>query len=249
MRNCSIWLSWDQAIDIEMYIMEEGPVTDLEELGIAGVKGIIFDCYKTLIDIETDEDSMRTWEQLSKWMIYQGVKIPPDELMNLYKHEVKEYLDARWETFPEVDVAVVFQSICQSHSMWKIDPEWLGKETARAFRAGSLRRLQAFPQSVRLLEKLESYPKAIVSNGQRVFSELEVRYFGLYKLFKAVIFSSDFGHKKPDPRIFLEAANQLGMEPEEILCIGDNFDNDIIPATKLGMKAMHIEEAWRLFKV
>jgi putative hydrolase of the HAD superfamily len=148
-----------------------------------------------------------------------------------------------------VDVARVFQSICQSHALWEIDPEMLGKETARAFRAASLRRLQAFPQSVRLLKKLERYPKAIVSNGQRVFSEPEVRYFCFYELFNAVIFSSDFGHKKPDPRIFLEATRQLSLEPEEVLCIGDNFENDIVPATKLGMKAMHIEEAWRLFKV
>ncbi len=224
-------------------------MADLDELGITGIKGIIFDCYKTIIDIETDEDSMRTWELLSKWLIYQGIKISPEELMDWYKREVKEYINTRWEAFPEVDVARVFQSICQSHALWEIDPEMLGKETARAFRAASLRRLQAFPQSVRLLKKLERYPKAIVSNGQRVFSEPEVRYFCFYELFNAVIFSSDFGHKKPDPRIFLEATRQLSLEPEEVLCIGDNFENDIVPATKLGMKAMHIEEAWRLFKV
>jgi putative hydrolase of the HAD superfamily len=192
---------------------------------------------------------MKTWEPLSKWLIYQGVKITPEDLLNWYKREAKEYTDARWEAFPEVDVAKVFQSICQSHALWKIDPEQLGKETARAFRASSLRHLQAFPQSVRLIKKLESYPKAIVSNGQRVFSELEVRYFGLYELFNVVIFSSDFSHKKPDPRIFLEAIKQLDMQPEEVLCIGDNFENDIVPAIKLGMKAMHIEEAWKRFKV
>lgn len=224
-------------------------MADLEELGITGIKGLIFDCYKTLIDIETDEDSMKTWEPLSKWLIYQGVKIAPEDLLNWYKREAKEYTDARWEAFPEVDVAKVFQSICQSHALWKIDPEQLGKETARAFRAASLRQLQAFPQSVRLLKKLEKYPKAIVSNGQRVFSEQEVRYFGLYELFNVVIFSSDFSHKKPDPRIFIEATRQLEMQPEEVLCIGDNFENDIVPAIKLGMKAMHIEEAWKRFNV
>ncbi len=234
---------------VRLLSRRESAMADLDELEITGIKGIIFDCYKTIIDIETDEDSMRTWEPLSKWLIYQGIKISPEEIKDWYKREVKEYINTRWEAFPEVDVAKVFQSICQSHALWKIDPEMLGKETARAFRAASLRRLQAFPQSVRLLKKLERYPKAIVSNGQRVFSEREVRYFGFFELFNVVIFSSDFGHKKPDPRIFLEATRQLSLEPEEVLCIGDNFENDIVPATKLGMKAMHIEEAWRLFKV
>jgi len=100
---------------------------------------------------------------------------------------------------------------------------------------------------LRLLKELEGYPKVIVSNGQRVFSELEMRYLGLYNQFSHVIFSSDLGHKKPDPRIFLEATKLMGWEPEEVLCIGDNFENDIVPSARLGMKAMHIEEAWRLF--
>lgn len=81
------------------------------------------------------------------------------------------------------------------------------------------------------------------------FQRLELKYFGLYDKFKSVIFSSDFGYKKPDPRIFLEASKRLEFEPENILCIGDNFDSDIVPAAKLGMKALHIEEAWKLFNV
>jgi putative hydrolase of the HAD superfamily len=76
-----------------------------------------------------------------------------------------------------------------------------------------------------------------------------MRYLGIYDRFSHVVFSSDFGHKKPDPRIVLEGARLLGLEPEETMFIGDNFDNDIVPSTKLGMKAMHIEEAWRLFGV
>ncbi len=221
----------------------------LEDIGITGVKGIIFDCYNTLIDINTDEDGPRTYEPVSKWLIYQGVKIATDELETEYKRVVNEYLAGRWEKYPEVRVDQVFGKICQAHSLWDIDEDAVGMETARAFRAASLRRLNIFPQSLGLLKLLEEYPKAVVSNGQRVFSELEMRYFGLYDLFQFVLFSSDFGHKKPDPRIFLDAARQLGMDPEEVLCIGDNFDNDIVPAAKLGMKALHIEEAWRMFNL
>lgn len=221
----------------------------LEDVGITGIKGIIFDCYNTLIDINTDEDGPSTYEPISKWLIYQGVRIAPDELESEYKRVVNEYLASRWEKYPEVRVDQVFTKICQAHALWDIDEETVGVETALAFRAASLRRLRAFPQSLRLLKVLEEYPKAIVSNGQRVFSELEMRYFGLYDLFQFVIFSSDFGHKKPDPRIFLDAARRLGIKPEETLCIGDNFDNDIVPAAKLGMKAMHIDEAWKMFNV
>jgi putative hydrolase of the HAD superfamily len=219
----------------------------LDELGIEGIKGMIFDCYNTLIDIKTDESDLGTYEPVSKWLIYQGVRIEAEELKREYARGVKEYMESRWEAHAEVRVEEVLKKICERHAVWEIDSASLGNETARAFRAGSLRRLQAFPQSLSLLRALEAYPKAIVSNGQRVFSELELRYFGLYDRFQHVIFSSDFGHKKPDPRIFLYAAKKLELEPEEIICIGDNFDNDLVPSAKLGMRAMHIEEAWRLF--
>lgn len=221
----------------------------LEEKGIAGIKGLVFDLYNTLIDIRTDEDSIKTYEPVSKWLIYQGVKISPDDLMGEYKRLVKEDLESRWERHPEIRVELVFKKICNKHAVWQIDEDRLGSEASRAFRAGSLRRLQLFPQSFPLLRELESYPMAIVSNGQRVFSELEMRYLGLYDQFEHVVFSSDFGHKKPDPRIFLEAAKLLGLKPEEMMCIGDNFDNDIVPAARLGMRAMHIEEAWGLFNL
>jgi len=224
----------------------------LEDLGIVGIKGLIFDLYNTLIDIRTDEESISTYEPVSKWLIYQGVKISPEDLKAEYRRLVKKDMESRWEKYPEVRVEQVFARICKSHALWEIDQTLmgaLGAETARAFRAGSLRRLQVFPQSLNLLQELEAYPKIIVSNGQRVFSEKEMRYFGLYDRFQSVIFSSDFGRKKPDPRIFLEAVRQLGLEPEEIMCIGDNFDNDITPAARLGMRALHIEEAWKLFKV
>lgn len=224
-------------------------MTKLDEKGITGIKGLIFDLYNTLIDIKTDEDSMETYEPVSKWLIYQGVRISPDELRSEYKRLVKEDMESRWELNPEVKVEEVFANICKGHALWKIDETRLGLETSRAFRAGSLRRLQLFPQSLPLLGVLEGIPRVTVSNGQRVFSEQEMRYFGLYDRFSHVIFSSDFGHKKPDPRIILEGARLLGLEPEEIMFIGDNFDNDIIPSSRLGMKAMNVEEAWKFFGV
>jgi len=218
----------------------------LEEKGILGIKGIIFDLYNTLIDIDTDEESINTYEAVSKWLIYQGVKISAEDLKNDYRRMAKEGMEAKWEKHPEIRVEEIFARICKSHALRDIDEDRLGVETARAFRAGSLRRLQLFPHSLQLLQELKNYPKVIVSNGQRSFSEQEMRYFGLYEQFTHVIFSSDFGHKKPDPRIFLEAAKLMGREPEEVMCIGDSFENDIVPSSRLGMRAMHIEEVWTL---
>jgi putative hydrolase of the HAD superfamily len=47
----------------------------------------------------------------------------------------------------------------------------------------------------------------------------------------------------------MAGAGNLGLPPHEILYIGDSWDNDIHPSRGIGMKAMHIEEAWRHFEV
>jgi putative hydrolase of the HAD superfamily len=221
----------------------------IEREGLQGINGILFDCYKTLIDIVTDEDDKKTYESVSNWLIYQGVRITPDQLKSEYKGSCLLGTQAVGQEYPEIRVEKTFEVICKQNSLWDIDEKTLGEETARAFRSASLRRLQVFPQSVRLLDELKEYPLGVVSNGQRVFSEIELRYLNLFDHFKSVIFSSDLGFKKPDPRIFLAGARALGLNEKEVLYIGDNFENDIIPSVKLGMKSMHIEEAWRFFKV
>lgn len=216
---------------------------------LEGIKGVIFDCYNTLIDIKTEDDSTETFSPVSNWLIYQGVKIDPEELMAEFKRTSKEELEKRWEKHPEVRVELVFGKICKRHALWDIDESFVGTESARAYRAASLRHLRAFKQSAKLLKKLEGYPMAIVSNAQAIFVEPELKYLDLHKYFQFVVVSSEFGHRKPDPRIILEGARKLGLKPEEILSIGDNTEQDITPSEKLGMKAMLIEDAWKLFKV
>jgi putative hydrolase of the HAD superfamily len=220
----------------------------LKHEALEGIKGIIFDCYNTLIDIKTDDESIDTYRQVSNWLIYQGVKIDPEELMAEYKKTSKEELESRREKNPEIKVELVFGKICKQHALWNINDSVVGFEAARAFRAASLRHFRAFPQSVKLLKELEGYPMGIVSNAQAAFAELELKYLDLHKHFQFVILSSEFGHRKPDPRIFLEGARKLGLKPEEILSIGDSMEHDIDPSERLGMKAMHIEEAWKLSK-
>jgi putative hydrolase of the HAD superfamily len=214
-----------------------------------GIRGVLFDCYKTLIDIQTDESSIRTYEPISRWLMYHGVKIAPDDLMREYKWRCKEEIERRWDKHSELKVEEIFRKICSEHASWPINDITVGIEATRLFRAASVRRLQAIPQSIRILQALSGYPLGIVSNGQRVFSELELRHLGLHNYFKFIIFSSDFGYYKPDPRIFLAGIQQLGLRPEETLYIGDSYENDINPSRNLGMKAMHINDARKFFNV
>jgi len=39
----------------------------------------------------------------------------------------------------------------------------------------------------------------------------------------------------------------LELEPKCVMSIGDSEENELAPAKKLGMRAMHIKEAWEQF--
>lgn len=212
-----------------------------------GIEAVLFDCYGTLIDILTDERGIETSRNLSRWLMYQGVCIAPECLRASYFQRVQEAIDRTGERYPEIRVEEVFADICAKHSIWDIDSVRLGAETARAFRAASLRRLGLIEASWRLLDLFGTKKLGIVSNGQRVFSEQELRVFDLYDRFDVVVFSSDLGYQKPDPRIYATALELMEIPAHNTLFIGDNRENDVAAPLRLDMQALHVEEAWRCY--
>lgn len=213
------------------------------------IKGLIFDLYGTLIDIQTDEDDFYTYDTVSKWLQYKGVKIDPEVLKTKYISKINDKMEASKEQYPEVRVEEIFAEICSENAIWKSDTRYLGIETSKVFRSASLRRMRPFQESLKILQRYNDIPKCLVSNGQRVFSEKELRFMGLYEFFDYVIFSSDVRYKKPDHRIFKIALDRLNLKPGEVLSIGDTVENDIIAPQEMGMEAMHIEDAWKLLAV
>jgi len=59
---------------------------------------------------------------------------------------------------------------------------------------------------------------------------------GLIGFFDTRVYSCEFGFRKPDKRIFLEAARQVGAEPANIIYVGDRINKDVKGALRAGMK-------------
>ncbi|MFC2021065.1 HAD family hydrolase [Chloroflexota bacterium] len=61
-------------------------------------------------------------------------------------------------------------------------------------------------------------------------------------LFDATVFSCRAGLKKPDPRIYLLAAEQSAVKPEDCLYIGDGSSNELTGAAAVGMHPVLIRD-------
>lgn len=55
------------------------------------------------------------------------------------------------------------------------------------------------------------------------------------------VYSFESGHRKPEPEIFLDALERAGLDPEEVLMVGDNLQADCIGARTIGMQAALID--------
>jgi putative hydrolase of the HAD superfamily len=56
--------------------------------------------------------------------------------------------------------------------------------------------------------------------------------------FDATVFSCSVGLRKPDPRIYRLACEQLGVEPEETMFVGDGANDELAGAERVGMRAV-----------
>jgi putative hydrolase of the HAD superfamily len=57
-------------------------------------------------------------------------------------------------------------------------------------------------------------------------------------LFDAEVFSCSVGLRKPDPRIYLMACEQLGVEPQDAVFVGDGANDELAGAERVGMTAI-----------
>ena len=56
----------------------------------------------------------------------------------------------------------------------------------------------------------------------------------LNKYFKAMVLSSHFGRRKPDPEVYWEAARRIGVPPERCVYVGDNPKRDVVGTRNAG---------------
>ena len=100
-----------------------------------------------------------------------------------------------------------------------------------------------------LLKKLknEGYKIALLSNTDAYLGE-KIKKTKLNKYFDGFFFSYDLKSIKPNPKNFKAVLKYFKIKPSEALMIGDTFQDDVVPARKLGLKAIHFKRGDQILK-
>jgi putative hydrolase of the HAD superfamily len=96
--------------------------------------------------------------------------------------------------------------------------------------------------TISTIEKLhtQGYRLGIISNAKdsrdvhQLIDKAAIRSF-----LEGIFISSDIGYRKPHPRIFTVALEEMGANPDRTVMVGDLLDADI-----LGAKKMKIANVW-----
>lgn len=92
---------------------------------------------------------------------------------------------------------------------------------------------------VPLLKKLkEKYKLAIVSNSSMFTYENIKKQTSLLEYFDYEHFSFQVGYLKPNPQMYLDLQRKANVFNNEVLMIGDDFENDFKAPKKLGINAI-----------
>ncbi len=190
------------------------------------IKAILFDLDNTLIDFRKMKSAASN--AAIDAMITAGMKLDKEEAINVLYQLYDQYGIEHQQ--------ILHEFMMRTHK--NIDYGILAAGIV-AYRKARVKHAKPYPGVITTLSKLKQFglKLAIVSDAPilQVWTRLtEIEVAGL---FDAVVAFDDTGQAKPNSGPFRKAIEKLGVQPEEVLHIGDWPDKDIAGAKALGMKA------------
>jgi 2-haloalkanoic acid dehalogenase type II len=192
-------------------------------------KAVTFDAYGTLL---RNEDLMLIPRRI---VADHGLPVRPEDVFRLWidlYHEATQ--SSPFQTLRAIQGHVFARLLRQ----FDVDAD-VAPYVALYFQVTTT--VELYPETLEVLHALAHLPIGIVSNADREHLaawpfELPVRF---------VLISETVRSYKPDPRVFQRALEQFGLQPHEVLHVGDSEVDDVKGAKTAGLKVAWINRDGR----
>lgn len=212
----------------------------MANINTVAIKGIIFD-YGGTIDSRGVHWSEIIWDGYR----HAGVDVDKKSFRDAYVYAERELAKTRhilphhnFHDLLLIKMRIELEELSRMGKFPASDIEAKGAAIAR-YCYDSAR--QCVEEARPVLERLAAcYPLVLVSN---FYGNVEsvLADFDLTRYFRSIIESAVVGVRKPDPRIFSLGVEALGLQPGEVLVIGDSYKKDILPAESIGCQVLWIK--------
>jgi FMN phosphatase YigB (HAD superfamily) len=214
----------------------------MNESNIRNIKGIIFDLGYTLIEYKEDNwpaVNLKSKQDTYNRLLDEKLPLPPFEQFDTRYETIKE--EYRSAAFDEQKGWKLTDVLIDLFKEYKIDdPAKYARLFVEIFYDSGQDMMYVEDGTVETLKHIKNLGLkiGIISNTifpADVHDKILERY-GLKPYLDFAIFSSEFGWRKPHPKIFEEGIRLMGFAPSEIMYVGDRYNMDALGAQAVGMQ-------------
>lgn len=211
---------------------------------VRSMRAVLFDLGHTLIDYYYDwkVPEQRGVERIYK--IVESAAPAPVDKEEFVKHLTGKLLEARELKIREMVEVPLRDLMGACLDRYGCLEEDILQDTLEIFYGVLLEDRKLVPGAPELLERLRDRGLTIglisdVAWGlPSEFPMRDIKHFGLDQYFDDMVFSTDVGLRKPHPKIFKIALNNIGASASESMYVGNSLQQDIKGAKGVGMKAI-----------
>lgn len=207
------------------------------------IKCIMFDCMETIVDMS----ELPTRSDYALWA-FKGSGCEKyfrdfDEFYDLYKKENKKILYQNPD-YKEYSFEYIYSCILKEKNINKDEHQNIINMLSENYWRNYKRRCYVDKNIVNILKYLNSkYTLGVVSNFKFMGGIEDIlKSEGIYNLFNFVVVSINEGFRKPYSELYNIAIKKSGFLKDEILFVGDSFENDYEGPKKVGLTALLLDK-------
>ncbi len=193
------------------------------------IHAVFFDLFKTLGDFKGKVND----EDICSLLQGHGYEVYPQMFHHAFSFVTfvdnprvgfTNYLDMFRKTFDRMGIAVDDETLRGVSRLYEDNP------------------FELYPSSADVVRRIRGLglKTAIVTTPPRFWFESGIK--PILPDIDYVCTSSEAECEKSNPRMYLKALQTLGVDPSDVVVIGDNVDLDVRLPKKLGMRAIHLSD-------
>jgi putative hydrolase of the HAD superfamily len=195
------------------------------------LKAVLFDIDDTLFS--TSDFARRARGNAVRAMIGAGLDVP-EEVVQRELDEVLAEFSSNYEHH--------FERLLQRlppEATRRVNPALIVAAGVAAYHDTKFRELAPYPDVQPLLSGLAKagLRVGVITHGLTVKQAEKLVRLGLVPFLdpKAIFISDQIGISKPNPKLYLAALRELGLQADEVMYVGDNPEHDVSPPKSIGM--------------
>lgn len=209
------------------------------------IKAVFFDLGYTLIYFDGDFSKIveESYSVMANKLIEAGYVLDVPTFVAKFNEKMQAYYRQRELDLIERPVDKILKEILSEFKINTI-PATIYRAAMNEMYLSTEKHWQIEEETHATLQQLldANYKLAIITNASDAWDVNNlIDNHSLRKYFDCVLISAEEGIRKPDSRIFARAAQQLGVELDECVMVGDTLNADILGAHACGIKAVWVK--------